>query len=33
MSRIVTEDKNVERIKAALVSFDLAFTLFRWIGS
>jgi hypothetical protein len=27
------EEKNVEGIKAALVSFDLDFTLFRGIGS
>jgi hypothetical protein len=33
MYRIVTEDKNVEGIKAALVAFDLDFTLFRGIGS
>jgi hypothetical protein len=33
MYRIVTEDKNVEGIKAALVGFDLDFTLFRGIGS
>lgn len=33
MFRIVTEDKNVEGIKAALLGFDLDFTLFRGIGS
>ncbi len=33
MYRIVTEDKNVEGIKAALIAFDLDFTLFRGIGS
>jgi hypothetical protein len=33
MYRIVTEGKNVEGIKAALVGFDLDFTLFRGIGS
>lgn len=33
MYRIVTEDINVEGIKAALVGFDLDFTLFRGIGS
>lgn len=33
MYRIVTEDKNVEGIKATLVGFDLDFTLFRGIGS
>jgi len=33
MYRIVTEDKNVEEIKAALVGFDLDFTLFRGIRS
>jgi hypothetical protein len=33
MYRIVTEDKNVEGIKAALVAFDLDFTLFRGVGS
>jgi hypothetical protein len=33
MYRIVTEDKNVEEIKAALVAFDLDFTLFRGVGS
>lgn len=33
MYRIVTEDKNVEGIKAALVGFDLDFTLFRGVGS
>jgi hypothetical protein len=33
MYRIVTEDKNVKEIKAALVAFDLDFTLFRGIGS
>ena len=33
MFRIVTEDKNVEGIKAALVGLDLDFTLFRGIGS
>jgi hypothetical protein len=31
--RIVTEDKNVEGIKPALVSLDLGFTVFRGIGS
>jgi hypothetical protein len=33
MYRIVTEDKNVEEIKVALVGFDVDFTLFRGIGS
>lgn len=33
MYRILTEDKNVEGIKAALVGFDLDFTVFRGIGS
>lgn len=33
MFRIVTEDKNVEGVKAALIGFDLDFTLFRGIGS
>jgi hypothetical protein len=33
MFRIVTEDKNVEGIKAALIGFDLDFTLFRGVGS
>lgn len=33
MYRIVTEEKNVEGIKAALAAFDLDFTLFRGIGS
>lgn len=33
MYRIVTENKNVEGIKAALVGFDLDFTLFRGTGS
>jgi hypothetical protein len=33
MYRIVTEDKNVDEIKAVLVGFDLDFTLFRGIGS
>lgn len=33
MFRIVTEDKDVEKIKAALIGFDLNFTLFRGIGS
>jgi hypothetical protein len=33
MYRIVTEEKNVEEIKAALVACHLDFTLFRGIGS
>lgn len=33
MFRIVTEDKNVEGIKAALAGLELDFTLFRGIGS
>jgi hypothetical protein len=33
MYRIVTEEKNVEGIKAALAAFDLDFTLFRGVGS
>jgi|HubBroStandDraft_1064217.scaffolds.fasta_scaffold226508_2 hypothetical protein len=33
MFRIVTEDKNVEGIKAALVGLDLDFTLFRGVGT
>lgn len=33
MFRVVTEDKNVEGIKAALIGSDLNFTLFRGIGS
>jgi hypothetical protein len=32
MFRIVTEDKNVEGIKAALVGLHLDFTLFRGLG-
>ena len=31
--RLVTEDKNMEGIKAALNGLDLDFTLFRGIGS
>lgn len=33
MYRIVAEEKNVERIKAALIAFGLDFTLIRGIGS
>ena len=33
MYRIVTEDKNVEGIKAALAASDLDFMLFRGVGS
>lgn len=33
MFRIVTEEKNVEGVKVALVGFDLDFTLFRGTGS
>lgn len=32
MFRIVTEDKNVEGIKATLLGLDLDFTLFRGVG-
>ncbi len=33
MFRILTEDKNVEGIKAVLIGFDLDFTLFRGVGT